>query len=79
GPARAFLSSLADDERLYEADVNVDRAHTVMLAEQDIIPAEDASEILAALNVVESGAYDLLPDGEDIHEAIEARVVDIAG
>ena len=79
GPARAFLSSLADDERLYEADVNVDRAHVVMLAEQDIIPREDASEILAALDVVESGSYDLLPEGEDVHEAIEARVVDIAG
>ena len=79
GPARSFLSSLADDERLYEADVNVDRAHVVMLAERDIIPADDASEILAALNVVESGAFDLLPDGEDIHEAIETRVVDIAG
>ncbi|MFB6361907.1 MAG: argininosuccinate lyase, partial [Halobacteriales archaeon] len=79
GPARAFLSSLADDERLFEADLAVDRAHVVMLAEQDIIDPDDASAILDALNVISSGAYELLPDGEDVHAAIESRVIDIAG
>ncbi|MFT4944637.1 MAG: argininosuccinate lyase, partial [Halovenus sp.] len=32
GPARSFLSSLAADERLFAADIAVDRAHVVMLA-----------------------------------------------
>jgi|GEM_PF-5409548 len=34
GPAREFLSSLAADAAIFEADLAVDRAHTVMLAEQ---------------------------------------------
>jgi argininosuccinate lyase len=79
GPAREFLSSLADDERLFEADLAVDRAHVVMLAEQDIIGPDDASAILDALNVISAGAYELLPDGEDVHAAIETRVIEIAG
>ena len=32
GPARGFMSSLAADDRIFEADLQVDRAHTVMLA-----------------------------------------------
>ncbi len=33
GPARSFLSSLSDDERIFAADLAVDRAHVVMLAD----------------------------------------------
>jgi argininosuccinate lyase len=79
GPARDFLSSLADDERLFEADLAIDRAHLVMLAEQDIIEPAAASKILDALNVIGAGAYELLPEGEDVHAAIETRVIEIAG
>jgi argininosuccinate lyase len=79
GPARAFLSSLADDERLFDADIAVDRAHVVMLVEQDIIEADDAKAILDALSAIEAGGFDTLPDGEDVHAAIETEVVDIAG
>jgi argininosuccinate lyase len=32
GPAREFLSSLDADERIFAADIAVDRAHVVMLA-----------------------------------------------
>ena len=45
GPARAFLSSLAADERIFAADLAVGRAHVVMLAEQGIIGADDAAAI----------------------------------
>ncbi|WP_435334418.1 argininosuccinate lyase [Haloarchaeobius sp. TZWWS8] len=79
GPARGFLSSLEADERIFEADLAVDRAHVVMLAEQGIVDAETAGTILQALNVVEVEGHGSLPDGEDVHEAIETSVIDQVG
>ncbi|MFB6222730.1 MAG: argininosuccinate lyase [Haloarcula sp.] len=79
GPARSFLSSLADDERIFAADLAVDRAHVVMLAEQEIIDRETAGEVLAALADVEDAGHGALPDGEDVHEAIESAVIERVG
>ncbi len=79
GPARSFLSSLADDERIFAADLAVDRAHVVMLVEQDIVDAGTAGEILAALDDIEDAGHGELPDGEDVHEAIESAVIDRVG
>ena len=79
GPARGFLSSLAADAAIFEADLAVDRAHVVMLAEQGIVDDATAGEILAALDDVAGAGYDELPDGEDVHEAIETAVIDRVG
>jgi argininosuccinate lyase len=79
GPARSFLSSLADDERIFAADLAVDRAHVVMLVEQGIVDADTAGEILAALADIEAAGHASLPDGEDVHEAIESAVIDRVG
>ncbi|THE65517.1 argininosuccinate lyase [Salinadaptatus halalkaliphilus] len=79
GPARSFLSSLGADERIFEADLEVDRAHTVMLAEQDIVGDDVAGEILTALDAIEVDGHDSLPDGEDVHEAIETAVIERIG
>jgi argininosuccinate lyase len=78
GPARGFLSSMAQDRRLFAADLAVDRAHVVMLEEQKIIGEESASSILDALADVERAGYDAL-DGEDIHAAIETAVIERVG
>jgi argininosuccinate lyase len=79
GPARGFLSSLAADERIFEADLAVDRAHVVMLDEQGIIDGDDAAAILEALDDVEAAGHDALPDGEDVHAAIETAVIEHVG
>jgi len=79
GPARAFLSSLAADERIFAADLAVDRAHVVMLAEREIVAADEAADILAALDDVEAAGHGALPDGEDVHEAIETAVIERVG
>ena len=79
GPARGFLSSLAADERIFEADLAVDRAHVVMLAERGIIDDGSASEILRGLEAVEEAGHAALPDGEDVHAAIETAVVERVG
>jgi argininosuccinate lyase len=79
GPARGFMSSLAADERVFAADLAVDRAHVVMLAEQGILDADEAGQLLQALNVVEVEEHAGLPEGEDVHEAIESKVIAIVG
>jgi argininosuccinate lyase len=78
GPARGFLSSMDADERLFGADLAVDRAHVVMLVEQDIIDDESTSAILEALADIEQTGYAAL-DGEDIHAAIETAVIERVG
>ncbi|WP_049981472.1 argininosuccinate lyase [Halolamina rubra] len=75
GPARSFMSSLDADARIFAADLAVDRAHTLMLAEQGIVADDDAAAILGALGSVEAAGHDALPEGEDVHEAIESAVV----
>jgi argininosuccinate lyase len=79
GPAREFLSSLDADKRIFEADLAVDRAHVVMLAEQGIVDGDTAGEILTALDDVEDAGHGALPDGEDVQEAIESAVIDRVG
>ncbi len=79
GPARSFLSSLDADRRIFEADLETDRAHTVMLAEQEIIADDVAGSILTALDAIDVDGHDSLPDGEDVHEAIETAVIERIG
>lgn len=79
GPAREFLSSLAADERIFEADLAVDRAHVIMLAEEQIIEPATAGAILTALDEIEAAGYETLPEGEDVHAAIETAVIDRVG
>lgn len=79
GPARSFMSSLDADERIFEADLAVDRAHVIMLAETDIIDEDLAGDLLDALDTVESRGYDALPGGEDVHAAIETAVIEEVG
>ncbi len=79
GPARGFLSSLEADERIFAADLAVDRAHVVMLAECEIVTAEVAGDVLRALDAIEVDGHGALPAGEDVHEAIETAVIEETG
>jgi argininosuccinate lyase len=79
GPAREFLSSLAADERIFRADLNVDRAHVLMLAEQGILTESETAAILTALSEIDIEGHGELPDGEDVHAAIETAVIDRVG
>jgi argininosuccinate lyase len=79
GPAREFMSSLAADERIFAADLAVDRAHVVMLEERGIVESDVAADVLAALDDVEAAGHGALPDGEDVHEAIETAVIERVG
>lgn len=76
-------NSLPFDKVLYREDIEGSRAHAYMLCEQSIISIEDYKQIEAGLveilEEVESGAFLLDGDDEDIHMAIEGRLTEKAG
>jgi argininosuccinate lyase len=76
-------ASIGFDRRLWPQDVAQSRAHARMLAERGIVSAEDRDAILAALDAVErelrEGPFAFEDGDEDIHMAIERRVIEIAG
>ncbi len=75
-----FLSSFGSDRRIFDADIEVGRAHVVMLAERGIVSDDDAAAILGALEEVRDDGFDALDDShEDVHPAIEAAVVERVG
>ena len=77
---RAYTSSMNADKWIFEADVYVDMAHTLMLQEQQIISKEDCSKILAGLLQIKEEGMDVLDFSyEDIHISLESRLIDIIG
>ncbi len=74
-----YIHSLEADRWLFHADVLVDKAHVVMLAERGIIRADEAAAILRCLQYIhlhsQSFLEDELPNYEDVHTAIESFVI----
>ncbi len=89
--ALRFSSSLPIDRRLYEEDIDGSLAHVRMLARQKIIASTDARKIAGGLAAIRreirAGTFPALKGGrqkgrfvaEDIHMAIEARLIDLVG
>ncbi|MDV0447344.1 Argininosuccinate lyase [Methanosarcinaceae archaeon Ag5] len=77
---RNYTSSMAADKWIFEADVYVDLAHTLMLAKQGIILKSDCQKILAGLlQIREEGMEKLDFSYEDIHISLESRLIDLIG
>src|SRR4030067_1308662 len=75
-----FTSSMEADRRLFDADIEVDRAHVVMLREQDIINAGDCAAILSGLEKIKAEGISALDTSyEDAHIALEARLIEMVG
>ena len=76
-----FTSSVPADRWLFLADLQVDRGHTVMLAKQGIVAKADAASILKALAAIEKEGVDAIdiPAFEDVHMAIESRLIRAIG
>ncbi len=74
-----FISSLAEDKRIAEIDINVVEAHTLMLRKQRIISKNDATRILGALEKTRAELKNnkLIFSAEDIdiHPAIEKNII----
>ncbi len=78
-----YTESLSFDRRLYKYDIMGSVAHCRMLAECGIISHDDASEIVTALGEIqreiERGEFVFDPSDEDIHMAIERRLIQKVG
>lgn len=79
----AFTQSLSFDQRLAAQDLAGSRAHVRGLVRAEIFEADEASQVLSALDRVEAelaeGTFAFRPSDEDIHTAIERRVTELAG
>jgi len=72
-----FTSSIKDDARLADAVIDINKAHVIMLMEQEIIKPQDAAKLLQTL----FAKLDLKMDSssEDVHMAVEEAVLQQVG
>ncbi|MDB9823348.1 argininosuccinate lyase [Deltaproteobacteria bacterium] len=79
----AFNSSIGFDKRLFSQDIDGTMAHCRMLAKQEIISDEEASQIISALAEIkrelERGGGSIDDDNEDIHTLVEKALMDKVG
>jgi argininosuccinate lyase len=80
---QALNSSIAFDFRLAPYDIEQSLAHARMLARSDIITAEDLATIERGLaevrSEIDADRFEIAPDDEDVHMAIERRLTEIVG
>lgn len=80
---QALNSSISFDYRLAPYDLEQSGAHVRMLARCGIIGEEDRAEIERGLEEIrrefDEDRFDVRPDDEDIHMAIERRLTEIVG
>jgi argininosuccinate lyase len=78
-----FISSIAEDERIFFEDLDGTEAHNIMLHDQGIITRDELRGILASLETLRSrkqkGDLEVSSEFEDIHEFIETYVIDEVG
>jgi argininosuccinate lyase len=78
-----FHTSVVEDLRIFEDDINGTEAHDIMLHEQGIIPREALAKILTALEEIRAqwraGEIEIGAEYEDVHEYIETQVVEKVG
>jgi argininosuccinate lyase len=78
-----YTASLPFDQRLYRQDIAGSIAHARMLARQGIIADEDAQKIIGGLESIrkeiEQGKFEFKAEFEDIHMAVESRLIEIIG
>jgi argininosuccinate lyase len=79
----AFTESIGVDRRLYRHDIRASQAHARMLAEVGLLTAEEAAQIVTALEAVageiERGEFPFSASLEDIHTHIERALIDRLG
>ncbi len=80
---RRFGSSIGLDRRLVEADIAGSIAHATMLGECGIVPPDLCRELIGALEEIltewHDGTFQPTEDHEDIHMAVESRLVEKLG
>ena len=81
--AARFSASVDVDGRLWPQDIDGSIAHVRMLADQNILSAADAKQIVAGLETIrgsiERGEFDWDDSKEDVHMNIEAALTSAIG
>lgn len=79
----AFVSSLDEDMWILQEDIEGTEAHDIMLAEQKILSKNELTTILKALEKLRAeilnGKIRLIGKSEDVHEFIEAQIIEQIG
>jgi argininosuccinate lyase len=75
----AFTESINFDRRLYQHDIRASQAHAKMLSEVGLLTADEATQIVAALDEIrgqiERGEFEFSIQLEDIHTHIERALI----
>lgn len=79
GASASFISSLVEDERIFDSDIMATMAHDIMLYEQGIISHRDLRAILGALREIEEKREMNGQSFEDVHELLESKVISAVG
>ena len=78
-----FNASISFDKRLYSYDIRGSIAHAKMLAKQGIITTMESDQIVIGLDQIlseiETGKFIFSEADEDIHMAVEKRLIEIIG
>ena len=78
-----FNDSLPFDKRLWKEEVEASRAYAAALAKAGVLSKSDRAKIVKALTEIgkelSAGGFIFMPEDEDIHTAIERRLVEKAG
>ncbi len=78
-----YTSSLRFDSLLYAYDIEGSMAHAKMLGRQGIITQKESRAIVRGLKKIrqeiEDGDFEFKPELEDIHMAVEARLIELTG
>lgn len=81
--AHRFSSSIAQDGKLFREDIAGSIAHARMLGSIGVLTEEESAQIIAGLrsiqDEIESGEFVFGPEEEDVHMAIEKKLVDAIG
>ncbi len=76
-------ASIDFDQKLFRQDILASKAHAQMLADQEIITADDAEKIVAGLDTIlreiEAGSFTFSRALEDIHMNVEDRLAALIG
>ena len=75
--ALKLTTSMDFDWNIFQYDILVDYAHVLMLFKTGHLNENELRYIIKALKTVEKMGFDNLPKGEDVHEAIEAAVIEL--
>lgn len=74
-----FVSSIEEDQRIFDIDIEGTEAHNIMLFEQGVLTQNEVKQILVVLEKLQqemrSGTVNFDSEYEDVHELIESYVI----